>query len=44
MVPRGIVLIGVPRAQDAMERVGDQGMSLEKALGQMGTLVEGAAA
>lgn len=35
VVPRGIVLIGVPRAQDAIEQFGDAGLSVDGALGRM---------
>lgn len=43
VVPSGVALIGVPRAQDAIEKVGEAGMDVEKALGFMGELVSAAA-
>ena len=44
LVPSGVAVIGVPRAQEAIEKVGDAGVDLEKALSFMGSLVGGAAA
>ena len=35
VVPRGIVLIGVPKAQDAIEQFGDSWLNVERALGAM---------
>ncbi|KAF2839576.1 RNI-like protein [Patellaria atrata CBS 101060] len=35
VVPAGIVLIGIPRAQDAIEQVGEGWVSVENALGAM---------
>ncbi|OCK73769.1 RNI-like protein [Lepidopterella palustris CBS 459.81] len=35
VVPRGIVLIGVPKAQDAIEQFGDSWLNVEQALGAM---------
>jgi DNA repair protein RAD7 len=35
VVPQGVVVIGVPRAQDAIERFGVAGMDVEGALGGM---------
>lgn len=43
VVPTGVALIGVPRAQDAIENIGEAGMDLDKALGFMGELVSAAA-
>ena len=34
VVPRGVVLIGVPKAQDAIEQVGGI-LGVEEAIGQM---------
>jgi len=42
VVPRGILLIGAPKAQDEIVQVGNAGVSVDLALG--GMLVEGAAA
>ncbi|KAI9723865.1 MAG: hypothetical protein M1828_003984 [Chrysothrix sp. TS-e1954] len=49
VVPRGVAVIGVPRAQDAIENVGDANMSLGRALKlggapKAGRLVDAAAA
>ena len=49
IVPRGVAVIGVPRAQDAIENVGDADMSLGRALKlggapKAGRLVDAAAA
>jgi DNA repair protein RAD7 len=35
IVPGGVVVIGVPRAQDAIEKFGDGGVDVERALGGM---------
>jgi DNA repair protein RAD7 len=35
VVPGGVVVIGVPRAQDAIERFGNAGVDVEKAMGAM---------
>lgn len=35
VVPRGIVLIGVPRAQDAIEQYGESWLNVDQALGKM---------
>lgn len=35
VVPHGVVVIGVPRAQDAIERFGEAGVDVEDALGGM---------
>ena len=44
VVPAGVALIGVPRAQDVIEKVGEAGVDLEKALSFMNGLVAPAAA
>lgn len=43
IVPQDVALIGVPRAQDAIEKIGESGVNLEDALGMMGTMVSTAA-
>ena len=39
VVPQGVALIGVPRAQDAIEKIGESGVGLEEALGSMSRMV-----
>ncbi|KAI9659168.1 MAG: hypothetical protein M1831_003750 [Alyxoria varia] len=42
-VPAGVAVIGVPRAQEAIEKVGDEGVDLERALQLMGGLISASA-
>lgn len=44
VVPAGVALIGVPRAQEVIEKVGEAGVDLDKALSFMNGLVAPAAA
>ena len=43
VVPQGVALIGVPRAQDSIENIGESGVNLEDALSAMGTIISTAA-
>lgn len=43
IVPQDVALIGVPRAQDAIEKIGESGVNLEDAIGMMSQMVEAAA-
>ena len=43
VVPQGIAVIGVPRAHDAIENIGESGVNLEDALNMMGSMVEATA-
>ena len=43
VVPAGILLIGAPRAQDAIEQFGNSGLNVEQALGGMLTMIQASA-
>lgn len=43
VVPQGILLIGAPRAQDAIEQFGNAGLNVDQAVGGMWNLIEATA-